>query len=710
LPSIQHAAICPYFAILIENGHTIRVISNWSDISLGWFVVLKVAHKVVLGFGIILLLLLIASISSIGILGNIEEATGQVDEFAIPVQNHSNAIQIQLLKQGQTSALISSSSSVEAIEQLKSKFQQDGAKLQGHFKKISVLLAKRAAINHIKTFNVNYLNYTDAVNKMLVYKMAELSQTTKLLNHQTELDTYLDEADALLVDLSYLEDPDKQNQIDRIIGAAGQIEGYMINLTEAVKQILSLNSIEEVEISKETIELAIGNIDNLLKFLVTLGEEYDTDGIIEQFVEQFNLSKEKLTGEENLFDLKITQLEQASLLIQFFTQSKSDIDQSVNSIDELLTVVNQNLGDLQLAVFDHVEQGKTTTLVILLILFIAGIAIAYTTIRAMIGPLTRINNVLSYIAKGDLSRKLSVKADDEYGELSKNVNLVVEDLRTLIAEISQNTGLLNVAAEQSSEELEQVSHTLDEQKETVIQVTEITQALDLSATNILEKATDAEQQMDSALKQSDELEGIANTTNDRMATLVEMLNDTSGVMTILQQESINISSILETIRGISDQTNLLALNAAIEAARAGEAGRGFAVVADEVRLLASRTQESAAEITTMIDSLQEKSTQAVADIAKGKTEANNCQQHTDQLLQTLVLITQAIDQMYKMSQEIAESATQQNSLSHDINEKMHNVSHLSEQSSEKSSSTKIYSQQVGELAEKLDVAVDAFKV
>jgi len=95
---------------------------------------------------------------------------------------------------------------------------------------------------------------------------------------------------------------------------------------------------------------------------------------------------------------------------------------------------------------------------------------------------------------------------------------VVEDLRTLIAEISQNTGLLNVAAEQSSEELEQVSHTLDEQKETVIQVTEITQALDLSATNILEKATDAEQQMDSALKQSDELEGIANTTNDRMAT------------------------------------------------------------------------------------------------------------------------------------------------------------------------------------------------
>ena len=328
----------------------------------------------------------------------------------------------------------------------------------------------------------------------------------------------------------------------------------------------------------------------------------------------------------------------------------------------------------------------------------------------MIGPLTRINKVLSYIAKGDLSRQLTVHSDDEYGELSKNVNLVVEDLRSLIAEISHNAGLLNVAAEQSSKELEHVSNTLAEQKETVIQVTEITEQLDLSATSILAKASDAEQQMDGALIQSNELENIANTTNDRMANLVKMLNDTTEVMTVLQQESINISSILETIRSISDQTNLLALNAAIEAARAGEAGRGFAVVADEVRLLASRTQESAAEITTMIDSLQDKTSQAVSDIAKGKSEANNCQTHTDQLLQTLLLITAAIKEMHKMSREIALSATQQNALSTEINTHIHKVAELSEQSSEKSASTQVYSEQVADLSSKLEVAVDAFKV
>lgn len=672
--------------------------------------ILKVAHKVILGFTFILISLLVSSISSIGILTEISDSSHQVDEVAIPVLGHSNAIQIQLLKQAKLSALIATTSTTGELSKLKARFDLQGKRLMEQHKPLTAMLSGGQNKQFLQAFNGYYQSYSDSVTKMFAAREGELNLTVDLMNQQRILDNHLNEASALLVDLSYLEDEEKQQQIDRIIGAAGQAEGYTINLTEATKLIISLENAEEVTQAQDTIQIAISNITQQLVFLVRLGEEYDTGGLIEQFVEEFNSSKEKLNGENNLFELKARQLEQIASLNQALVQSEQEIEQAVKAIDALLASVDENLSQLQLAVYDNVETGQNITKWILVLLFVIGVAIAFYTVRAMIGPLRGINRVLSYIAQGDLSRQLKVRSDDEFGELSKNVNRVVADLRKLIADIGDNTRVLNTAAEQSSKEVEDVTQTLLRQKETVVEVTAVTGELGLSADDILAKANNAEQKMDSALQQSDELKGIANITNEHMGTLVNTLDLTSEVMLVLQQESTNISSILETIRSISDQTNLLALNAAIEAARAGEAGRGFAVVADEVRMLASRTQESAGEIDTMIQSLQKKTASAVADIGNGKDEANKCQQHTDQLLNTLVMITEAIAEMHSMSSEIAQSATLQNDLSNNINSSIGEVVEYSQQSSDKSSSTQNYIKQVADLAEKLDASVDAFKV
>ncbi|WP_057830232.1 methyl-accepting chemotaxis protein [Colwellia sp. TT2012] len=671
---------------------------------------LKISHKVIIGFAIILLLLLFSSISSVAILSDIKMATAKVDNFALPLQSYANNVQKQLLKQAKLEALIVSQPTVSAIERIEQNFAQQNLLLINNSQLITSMLVNFPAIDDLSHFTTTYHAYTQSVALMFTHKKAQLNTSIQLTEQQKSLYNILDEASAILGDLSFLEDADNQRQIDTIIGSASQIEGYLYNVTNATKVILSIKSIEEVTLAQQDIDFGLDNITQLLTFLSRLGEDYDTGGLIEQFIEQFNQSKVMLRSDNNLFTLKISQLQQRDLFNHAFKKSAQHIKSASDDIDIFLQILTKNLAQLQGDIFDHVEQGNRETIIVFLVLFVVGAGIAAITIRTMIGPLKSINKVLAQIAKGDLSRQLRVQSDDEYGELSKNVNLVVADLTTLITDISNYTHLLNNAAEQSSEKTAQVTSSLSLQQETIMQATAQTNDLELSAQNILQKATNAEQKMTDAMAQSNKLEHIAKLTNERMKNLTNRLDNTSAVMAILQQKSLDISGILDAIKSISAQTNLLALNAAIEAARAGESGRGFAVVADEVRLLASRTQASADEIQVMIESLQEQTKTAVADIIQGKNEASNCQEHTVELLAILSLINQAIEEMHVMSQDISQSATQQNGLSHDIKQSIDAVVDLGQQSSDLSSSTLGYSRQVAELATKLDDAIGTFKV
>ena len=672
--------------------------------------VLKVTHKVIIGFAIILLLLLFSSISSVGILSDIKIATAKVDNFALPLQGYANNVQKQLLKQAKLEALIVTQSTVSAIKTIEQNFAQQNLLLIKNSQLITKMLVSFPAIDNLSHFTTTYNAYTQSVALMFTYKKAQLTETIQLNEQQKALYNILDEASAILGDLSFLEDTQNQRQIERIIGSASQIEGYLFNLTDATKAILTINSIEEVTMSQQDIDFGLDNITQLLTFLSRLGEDYDTGGLIDQFIDEFTRSKSMLRSDNNIFTLKVSQLEHRDLFNKAYKNSDQHINDASDDIDIFLQVLDKNLAQLQADIFDNVEQGNIETLVVFIVLFIVGAGIAAITIRTMIGPLTGINKVLAQIAKGDLSRQLTVRSDDEYGELSKNVNLVVADLTALITNISNYTHSLNDAAEQSSNKTAQVTSALSLQQQTIMQATAQTDDLELSAENILKKATNAEQKMTDALAQSNKLENIAKLTNERMKNLTTMLDNTSEVMAVLQQKSLDISGILDAISSISAQTNLLALNAAIEAARAGESGRGFAVVADEVRLLAIRTQESANEIQVLIESLQGQTKKAVADIIQGENEANNCQEHTVELLAILSLIHQAIEEMHIMSQDISQSATQQNGLSNDIKQSIDAVVDLGQKSSDLSSSTLNYSKQVAELATKLDAAIGTFKV
>ena len=216
--------------------------------------------------------------------------------------------------------------------------------------------------------------------------------------------------------------------------------------------------------------------------------------------------------------------------------------------------------------------------------------------------------------------------------------------------------------------------------------------------------------MQTALTQSQQIDQISTDNNRLIGGLSEQLSSTANIMLQVNEQSNNIGSILATIRGIAEQTNLLALNAAIEAARAGEQGRGFAVVADEVRSLAVRSQQAVDEIRQMIETLQQGSTAAVTAISRGKTDAENCVSHSHQLAQSLQQVTQAISQMHQISGSIANATATQLAMGDQINARMSDMVVLSAQSADKAKNTLEHSAAVAENATELEQAVSAFKV
>jgi len=196
---------------------------------------LKVAHKVIFGFGVILLLLVFTSTSSISILANIESATAKVDTLAIPMQQRSNAIQINLLKQGKLSTQISNAKTVTQLDIIEKSFSELASQIHQQRNELITSLKQQSLNQQAQEISTHYQSFNNGFNKMLAGKRTVIELTQQLEQLMLALNAHLDEAGALLVDLTYLEDSDNQKTIDLIAGSAGQIEGYLIGVTNSVQ-------------------------------------------------------------------------------------------------------------------------------------------------------------------------------------------------------------------------------------------------------------------------------------------------------------------------------------------------------------------------------------------------------------------------------------------------------------------------------------------
>ncbi|PMN03780.1 chemotaxis protein [Vibrio lentus] len=315
------------------------------------------------------------------------------------------------------------------------------------------------------------------------------------------------------------------------------------------------------------------------------------------------------------------------------------------------------------------------------------IAAIYTPIAAwatnkLLLPFVEVAELLQQIGKGggDLTLRLDDSRHDEIGQIAKGYNQFVQYLSDLLKDVS-NTGQQISESIQSVDRMAQsMEQDIKQQTSQIEQVATAIHEMGASSDEIAQNANGA---ADSASKASGAInigQKSVTVTSESIEHMNQQLDDTTAIVNQLAQDANSIDTVLDVISGVSEQTNLLALNAAIEAARAGEQGRGFAVVADEVRTLASRSQASTEEIRGIIEQLQQRTQQAVAAIETSTTLGTNCRVEASNSEQQLSSISDSVDEMNVMNMQIASATGQQSNVINEISPHISGISEIARES------------------------------
>lgn len=346
-------------------------------------------------------------------------------------------------------------------------------------------------------------------------------------------------------------------------------------------------------------------------------------------------------------------------------------------------------------------------------MFVAGLALMVFLMRRVVtSRINRLRNNFEEIERNsDLGHKIDgLELHDEIGSMARAFSSMLHKFHDSMSEVSKSTHLLTEAAGRvASVSEETLSGVLSQQSETDMVATAMNE-MNSTAQEVAQNATRTAEASNGAKEEATNGALVSTEALGAIGTLMMEIDGASSVIQKLDEDSSNIGMVLDVIKGIAEQTNLLALNAAIEAARAGEAGRGFAVVADEVRTLASRSQQSAEEIESMIARLQAGAREAVKAMEGSQAKAQESEEQVEAAAESLGMIAGEVATITDMNTQIATAAGEQTSVADEINRNITNITQVADQSAEGARHTTKISEEMVQLTANLEALVSRFRL
>ena len=664
-----------------------------------------------MGFSTIGILLVAGSIFFYNSLTQISQANTNVELLAVPVQKQSNALQIKLLNMMKVGALgftqkdtVNLIKSEQAYADLNQEFQSAVTVLRGK------LVDQPKMLQTLKQAQEHYQAYVSQTENFYRSKKNVAAANEMFEEHYQQFLKSRDHASNKMLDLELLVLPGEDRLLVDIIGNGTRIDDMLFTLQSTMSGLKLVTESNVLAQHKDDVSFLIANINNNYEFMQKLFANVNDKSLLEEFAIDFATLNSLLVEPAELYLNKQRAIEDSTNAITAYNLSVESFNKSYQQLTLLLSLAEARFDELQSTTKSKVATGVNLAIYMAFIFIALATFIAVATTRTMLGPLASANKSLALIAQGDLTQRLTITNEDEFGDLFNSINKLSDDLTLLLKNISQNAYSLDESAKVTSEQSHRIAESTSAQIARVNSAKHIAEKMFISSSNVTDEANLTANNVSEASKHSFEIRTIADDNSSRIESLSTSLSDSVEVMARLSKHSDSIGGILDTIGSIADQTNLLALNAAIEAARAGEHGRGFAVVADEVRSLASRTQASTAEIQQMINSLQKETQTAELAISQGQNKAGECVSQSKELNNAIKQIESALHTIDEMSKSISVASNEQLGFSKEIEVTMNEAAQAATHNAAETQDLSNRSDEVNKLAHSLTDSVARFKL